>query len=405
MKIQYALFQIVFFLFHLIPSSSQHWSNVTSIEISADWQAVSVSFSGRMQAAVANSLGLFLSSDFGQTWNSKTTLSNINFTGVAVSGDSGQFMTITSDNGYILRSDDYGGTWASVLSASCVLYDVAVSGTGQYQTITVLDSSGYVYITDDFGQEWVISILTSSAVDISSRVSMSQSGLYQAVAVFNGFIYESTNHGFSWNEVSPVGQYQWTDISLSSTGSYQVASINQGNILFSRDFGFTWNIAVSTPLLPWIGVSLSSSGQVVSAIALESNVIYQSSDFGITWILSQASIVPLNWRAIDISSDGTFQTAIVNNGSIYVISNVTAIQPISIPTLMPSQLSSGASTANGVEWVQKTFVSKQWYDVALSQSGEFQVAVENNGNVYLSNDYGASWNIGFDVIDGWTVSF
>ncbi len=76
------------------------------------------------------------------------------------------------------------------------------------------------------------------------------------------------------------------------------------------------------------------------------------------------------WTGVAMSTNGTRQTAIVQNGRIYV------------------------STDSGNTWVIKNS-DRLWSDVAMSADGSKQTATEwgpeGGGKIYVSADYGASW--------------
>jgi photosystem II stability/assembly factor-like uncharacterized protein len=51
------------------------------------------------------------------------------------------------------------------------------------------------------------------------------------------------------------------------------------------------------------------------------------------------------------------------------------------------------STNYGVTWTQATSdTTRNWYSVAMSSDGKYQTAVVNGGYIYRSTNYGVTWN-------------
>ena len=69
-----------------------------------------------------------------------------------------------------------------------------------------------------------------------------------------------------------------------------------------------------------------------------------------------------------MSSDGTIQTALVNDGYIY------------------------GSTDSGVTWTQRTTdATRNWISIAMSSDGTKQIAVGTSGQVFISPNSGGFW--------------
>lgn len=74
----------------------------------------------------------------------------------------------------------------------------------------------------------------------------------------------------------------------------------------------------------------------------------------------------LKYRDIDISSDGQYKTAVVEDGNIYVSSNY------------------------GRTWVPKE-TRRNWVKISMTSSGEIQAACAAGSQIFISNNFGETW--------------
>jgi hypothetical protein len=101
------------------------------------WNAISLSSSGKYQSAVGNN-GLFTSNNFGKTWkkNSSSNIENVEFNFIALNS-SGEIQ-IANDFNTIWKSSDYGKTWVKIFDLPLttqfsLLVSVAISSTGDVE--------------------------------------------------------------------------------------------------------------------------------------------------------------------------------------------------------------------------------------------------------------------------------
>ena len=115
----------------------------------------------------------------------------------------------------------------------------------------------------------------------------------------------------------------------------------------------------------WKDVCVSSNGMYQTAV-LDGGYIYRSSDYGITW--SQVGLSK-NWRSVAMSSNGKYQTAVLSEGTVYVSSDY------------------------GVTWSAVYITSAVWCSVRVSADGKYQCAVpEGSIGIFIeSSDYGVTW--------------
>lgn len=155
-------------------------------------------------------VGLYKSSDGGDTWNHLTTTNNGNFkhSGNVVINSTGVIFVATHESG-IQRSNDGGTTWSKVLGISV--------GGGNTNQILDLDlaSNGTLYVTtknkkayksSDNGNTWTdISIPGLTSSDYLTRFAVAASNpnkVYAFVEWSKNFL--STDGGATWNRVGDM---------------------------------------------------------------------------------------------------------------------------------------------------------------------------------------------------------
>jgi photosystem II stability/assembly factor-like uncharacterized protein len=224
-----------------ISSSGQRWWRVegSTIRVSEDYgenwnsyssplttyDSVKVEFSDEGQyqliADSGNTDSLYLSDDYGHTWDELTSLPEGNWSMLVSSN--GQYMfAATSSTSYL--SSNYGATWSTTSLSG--YYFFAMSGNGRYMTaINVMD--GNVYLSDDYGISWEATTLVG---DSDSFVSISETGMYMTAAM-SGNLYTSDDYGATWN-LRESGD-SWTAIAMSSDGRYRLIGTVSDTLYYS----------------------------------------------------------------------------------------------------------------------------------------------------------------------------
>jgi len=315
---------------------------VESTTTNNSFSSVSLSASGKYQTAITDmnqnnvDTYLYVSSDFGNTWNGVQSIPKIVFTYVSLSA-SGQYQTVTGIfapptldappimGDFIYVSSDFGVTWTQSNSLQKIWYCVSLSASGQYQTAAGIDipedegrpPGDFIYVSSDFGTSWTKS---NSLQNYWISVSLSASGQYQTAAGIGipeddqpsgDFIYVSSDFGLTWEksldqEINSAPK-NWSSVSLSASGQYQTAVAENDDIYLSNDFGISW--ASVSLQKKWKSVSLSASGQYQAAVANEypGQNIYVSIDFGNTWTPSNSP--EKRWKGVSVSGSGQHITA------------------------------------------------------------------------------------------------
>jgi hypothetical protein len=291
-----------------------------------NWLSVSVSSVGNYQSIGDDQGMVFVSSDYGKTWNNTLNIGSTPTLSIGVS-ETGRYQTVSNGTD-IYTSNDYGSTWTHTLSIGSSKIFVSVSLHGQYQT--VLSCGDSVYTSRDYGQTWSRLDESSNADFYNSietfptgGVAISFTGQIQAVACES--IWISRDYGQTWNDTFKNNHDDWYDhnwdgIAMSSTGQVMTAVDSGGDIYNSQDSGVTW-IRISDTLVDnkeWECISMSATSTYQTAIEV-GGAIYYSIDKGLTWNkTSDPKMQGGNWSAVSVSANGQYQTVVTYGGSIYI---------------------------------------------------------------------------------------
>ncbi|MFH0949030.1 MAG: hypothetical protein V1802_00915 [Candidatus Aenigmatarchaeota archaeon] len=358
----------------------------------AIWYGIAISSEGRYQTAINREGNIFISADYGNDWTQKLA-AGFPLEDVAISSD-GKYQTALESrtswpyNGRIFVSSDFGQSWvARGPGVSDPKYSwgyIAMSSDGKYQTAIGyyydgVAFDGKIYISSDYGMNWAQS---SGPTGTLTGIFMSSDGKYQTLigrcygthssCTYAGEFYTSDNYGQSWTKRDVLGPLlYWMDVAISSDGRYQTAVLDNGEIYISSDYGVNW--AAKGTVKYWKDVAMSSDGKYQTAIASSPGKIYTSYDYGNIWIES-ASLTEIWPEQIAMSSDGKYQTVITGdgpaNGRIYVSPNY------------------------GVSWTVRG-LSKMWKGIVMTTDGSYQTAIVNNDYIYTSHaDFHSNIGIG-----------
>jgi hypothetical protein len=380
----------------------QSWISVIN-DTTRRWNSTAISETGQYQTVTVNQGPIYRSIDYGVTWS--TVDSNREWSGVAMSS-SGQYQTAVESAfgaGRMYRSIDFGATWSVVsttpINVKLDWYTVAISGDGVYQIAAVF--GGRVYISSNFGANWTI--ISTAPMNVNRNwysLAISNNGQYQTAVATGGQIYRSADYGATWTAVESTRN--WTDVAMSSSGQYQIASAAiVAQIYRSIDYGATWSVVLNSVLSYGIAVSGTGQYQTVSANTL--NLMYISSDYGTTWnSVSISPNVTRNWSSVAMSANGQYQLVTEFNGYLYqsVALMDTTIQAYSINAAGPVSLSSTFNVLNstsnlsgGNTYISNLFISGQSVpasSAAAGQFGEIRIGIDT-GTTYLYYYTGSAW--------------
>lgn len=129
-----------------------------------------------------------------------------------------------------------------------------------------------------------------------------------------------------------------------------------------------WNPS-SAPNGYWNAITSSWEGKYLAGV-IKNGVnegVYISSNGGIDWTLS-TSDKDISWLSIAGSADLTYLTVVCGNTDTILI-----------------------SSNRGNSWTKRTVKQGFWVDVAISSTGQTQMAILFSGGIYISTNYGHTW--------------
>jgi hypothetical protein len=242
------------------------------------------------------------------------------------------------------------------------------SSDGQYQLAAV---GGFqkpaLYYSSDYGATWTASN-TQPAVPGYLSLYVTASGAVMFAAQVNQ-AFVSINYGRDWlalnsslfQTASANGQYQ------TATQHETASLLSPASFLVSSDEGTTWTQVFNSSMGNFPTSTVSRSGRYMLVTANGNGPVLLSSNFGVNW--TKVDLPSDNYQRVAISSSGQYQSAVTLSGHVYTSSNF------------------GASFST-------ESIGQQLVYNAMSCSGRWQVVVaKNDGNLLLSSDYGATWNV------------
>ena len=219
---------------------------------------------------------------------------------------------------------------------------------------------------------------------------------------------------------------------MSSDGKLLAAVVYGGHVYTSIDYGETWkdkSIGNASGNLDWVSIAMSSDGKLLAAVvaggplSASAGLMYTSVDFGDIWQSKKPSsnTDSTQLKAIAVSSDGNYRTVVTRN--VYVSSDSGSTWDNKSSGSISGQLSwnAVAMSSNGqyqlvAGGATDVFLSKNfgfswdlsgpptpsgtyrdWTSVSISSNGGFLAVAERGGHVYASNDFGVNWQ---DITSG-----
>lgn len=263
---------------------------------------------------IANTWGIYVSSDYGNTFTEKFS-NYLNLTTVAVS-DTCQYIIVRASSYGILFSSDYGESWTRTNTESSWV-DVAISSTGQY--IAKL-RDGVIYISQDYGATWPYSYTTASPYK-ANAICISANGQYFFATAYSRTCYRSSNYGQTWTAPSsfPVNYNYAGNCSISETGQYILVAYdsNVANLCLSSNYGASWTLA-NTSYSTNGRTFMNKTGQYQAHCY--STSIYVSQDYGVNWSIT-LTVSGVTWKHCFVSETGQYMIAVATDGTTYKSTN------------------------------------------------------------------------------------
>jgi len=295
---------------------------------------------------------------------------------------------------------------------------IATSSNGLIAIACGFGENVYIYNKYTTKEVWTPVNWTVEGVDLTvanwSCVACNGTGGIMVATTADGDIYLSTNSGVgnSWRRmtVNPVGGIGgWSGVSCSmASNSPVIIAVGANGVFRTTDNGNSWS-HVGTALFSSydrvINISSSADGQVHVALAEKvttsgtsssvSHGVFYSNDSGNTWAQSTGIPVTASIQSGVVSSDGNLAFIAVSNDGIYGSTDRGNSWKKSNIVLPGSTQTSTISIPNGNwQWITGTSDLKTMMICAQKDTGKI-------GNIYVSSNYGRTWNLTNAINVGW----
>ena len=334
-KLASKLCVLAMFITALIPTNAsaygqkwdfgRDWTLLNGSGYSNNSYAVATSDDGKIIYSIS-SISVYFSNDSGATWSQRNSgITGNSFWDVATNAD-GSIVTAVQNGGNIWVSRNFGVTWEQRTNVTTPngsglggWLNVAMSDSGQYIVTT---RNGLLYRSSDFGATFTQKIIDSRIPGNSDEIPViAISGDGQRIIVptahYNN-IYISSNYGTSFFAVGALPNLPWASTGISGDGNTMVAAAQGDNIWVSHDAGSTWSesiIDVSAANKSWGRITVSYDGMIMGLTRYGYKLI-TSDTGGDSWEVKPKSPSQM-WRGVTSSRDGRviYAAAILDHGS------------------------------------------------------------------------------------------
>ena len=395
----------------------------------------------------ANTLkNVFISNNYGTSFTQVADLSS-NPTQICVS-NGGQYIVALQDNNYsvsnyynayrIALSSSYGYYWSihefedNPAGNGLDTLFCSMSDTGKYICISGLWSG--IWVNNNYGDRasWVnnnYNVYANVVVPGSTTIqlkgcSMSSSGQYMTVNIYaginlsNSYILYSSDFGVTFSLINTQMSAYGNNAYISSTGDFTVfiGSSGTNNVYYSNNKSTipngTFISASSSALALMSGTSYIVSNESGSlCYFISGSTIYVSTDYLQTPILYNNSLLIIDSRIWASANTKymlvwTNQLQLITNNSLSypqvtwptpaIVSQVIELPQISITSILPTQttmsafnISSNGSSMVFANTLKNVFISNNYgasfTQVANLSSNPTQICVSDNGNIIVAH--------------------
>lgn len=291
---------------------SKIWTDISSIS-GKNWQRAAISSDGQYQNAITNKGDIYCSSNYGSSWNLKTSIDESDVCSLNMSFNGKYQVACNGRNVHV--SNDYGSTWTNSFTTTDTIINTNVSLNGQY--IVIVSSGDGIYISNDYGSNWTKydeqnNITHSIRAFPTADVGISFTGQYQSIAA--EYIYYSHDYGANWNPYTLEAndpfeaENNWVGIAVTSQGDIQYAVASNGLIYKSINYGVIWSPIVNTIVSSkdYVSISCSATGQYVTVVEKYGS-IYYSMNYGLDWESYTMTQGSSNFTDIAMSANARYQ--------------------------------------------------------------------------------------------------
>jgi len=375
----------------------------------------------------------YLSSNYGQSFAQSSNIASvaptIKWWDVAVSS-SGKYMLISahSNNTACYYSKDYGVTWSQVgaIALSYNYNSVAMSANGQYMMFPAANGGGNtIYVQNNSpgttGQSVSTYMTSSDGISNANFAScaISADGEY-FVALSSSTTTTSNVYIVEPVKTTLVNRYSYRATPpslLNLQGSTNPITLLDNSVLFTNQppillsaFGQSWSQLDGFSMMSCGYICTSNTGQyiLIESGTNSAGQLSLSNSYGSTFTYFSPSNLYQNWTDYVCSANGQYQSAVIDGG-FAITSPYAGVVP-------DNSFNSGnvyVSNDFGATFrpsVVRANTPMAWTAMSLSANGQYQSgtvngSVLNNGGIYVSSNYGVTWSqivpVGTNTLTNW----
>jgi photosystem II stability/assembly factor-like uncharacterized protein len=306
---------------------------------------------------VVTTLGVYYSSDFGDSWNSISDTSVFGFS-LHVSGNE---IFVGYHNGLLHYSPDHGATWQTITTR----LQITISMICKFgNSIWVGSDSPDLFYSPNGGANWIkapLHILVTGIDVIDNTLFVSGNDWNSPNAPFK--VYRCNDQGFSWTQILATPENNRSKTGFVKRDN-EIFVSGSTNYYYSPNNGVSWTTRPFPPLFtfyPWSSVAVVDNDLIV---AYGDGVVF-SSDNGTTWESRNVGF-----------RNHTIENIVETNNAIISLSYTNG---------------AFASTTNGDQW-------KQIHDPSLGFPLPYNiyaygdaVVMDYSYTIYKSLDNGDTW--------------
>lgn len=266
-------------------TSGTYLSEIFDAGSPAEWTTVNLSatpFSSSRLFGVDNGGEVYVSDDFGLSWN----LSEENYGRDSVTShmatDGTYFYILSGSAGEVWRSDDAESF--SVIASGFSWYSLEQIAVAPDASLYVLDAGGGVYRSSDEGGNWTLQGDLTGAYDNAEALTAAGGSLFALTGP--GAVYRSDTNGTSWTVATANYGGSWGTDDLVSDSSENLYILFNKAVYSSDDSGASWGL-INTSFTSYAqdGVRMGVDGSDRLYITDSIGRVFSSEDSGVSWTL------------------------------------------------------------------------------------------------------------------------
>ena len=237
--------------------------------------------------------GPWISTNAGVSWVSRTVGANCNI--MACGGAYGQIVLVGRGSGYPMLSTNWGQSWSTLTSLPSAAWRGAFVSTNG-AVLALCGDSQNIWLSWDTGNTWVSRSPPAGSPSYHRQLYCSQNGTNIFLGHYNGYCYMSYDAGQTWTQIAdmPSGWYYefgaWGSADFKHIYSLQYANNPNATLWHSENAGTNWTATSWSGDGQFYMISCTPDGKYVVIRTCDGNkYLIGSKDYGATLEVIEAT--------------------------------------------------------------------------------------------------------------------